>query len=62
MNRPLVIALALTASQAPAIDFVKDIQPIFKEHCYKCHGDPDGAGPLTAPANGNAAVAWWTSS
>jgi hypothetical protein len=21
--------------------------------CYKCHGDPDGAGPLAAPAQGN---------
>ncbi|MGH7144564.1 MAG: multiheme c-type cytochrome [Planctomycetota bacterium] len=21
--------------------------------CYVCHGDPDGAGPLTAPAEGN---------
>src|SRR5207244_1543296 len=21
------------------VDFVKDIQPIFKEHCYSCHGE-----------------------
>ncbi|HVV82507.1 MAG TPA: hypothetical protein VHE35_05480 [Kofleriaceae bacterium] len=25
--------------------------------CATCHGDPDGAGPLTAPANGDAAFA-----
>jgi len=38
MNRPLVIALAFTTSQASAIDFVKDIQPIFAQKCYQCHG------------------------
>ena len=21
------------------IDFVKDVQPLFREHCYQCHGD-----------------------
>src|SRR5205823_2441607 len=21
------------------IDFVKDIQPVLKEHCYSCHGE-----------------------
>ena len=38
MLRPLLIVCAWTALQASAIDFVKDIQPIFQEHCYKCHG------------------------
>ncbi|MGH9407940.1 MAG: c-type cytochrome domain-containing protein [Vicinamibacterales bacterium] len=30
----------VSAAQAPArhIDFVKDVQPIFREHCYECHG------------------------
>ena len=23
---------------APKVDFVRDIQPIFQEHCYECHG------------------------
>src|SRR5712671_1384281 len=26
------------AANAPKIDFVRDIQPIFRESCYKCHG------------------------
>jgi mono/diheme cytochrome c family protein len=26
------------ASSAAAVDFVKDIQPIFKERCQACHG------------------------
>jgi len=31
---PLLPALATAA----AVDFVKDIQPIFRKHCYGCHG------------------------
>src|SRR5688572_14990510 len=25
-------------AQAPAIDFVRDIQPIFEKYCAECHG------------------------
>jgi ankyrin repeat protein len=35
-------AVVLTASgpqqPAPKVDFVRDVQPILREHCYECHG------------------------
>ncbi len=32
--------VALKAEQVGAIDFVRDVRPIFARHCYRCHG-PD---------------------
>jgi ankyrin repeat protein len=26
------------AQQPPKVDFVRDVQPILREHCYECHG------------------------
>lgn len=37
MIKPLIF-LSLTAPLAASVDFVRDVQPIFKEHCYSCHG------------------------
>lgn len=34
----LALAGAAFAADAPKVDFVKDIQPIFKASCVKCHG------------------------
>lgn len=34
----LLLAAALPCSAMAAIDFVRDVQPIFKERCYGCHG------------------------
>ncbi len=35
----LVFARAERAQTPPAnIDFVRDVQPIFRQHCYECHG------------------------
>jgi mono/diheme cytochrome c family protein len=35
----LALALAEFATcQAEPIDFVRDVRPIFQEHCYSCHG------------------------
>jgi mono/diheme cytochrome c family protein len=28
------------------VDFIKDIQPLFKDHCYKCHGSSRQEGGL----------------
>ncbi|MEQ1750424.1 MAG: DUF1549 domain-containing protein, partial [Prosthecobacter sp.] len=28
----------LTTTSALAVDFVRDVQPIFEKHCYECHG------------------------
>jgi hypothetical protein len=42
-------AAAQDASPAPAaapIDFVRDIQPLLKEHCIACHGDKKQKGQL----------------
>ena len=34
----LFVPAAVTWSPANAVDFSRDIQPIFSGHCYKCHG------------------------
>jgi mono/diheme cytochrome c family protein len=33
--------------KAPAIDFIRDIKPIFVEHCYGCHGPGEERGGLS---------------
>lgn len=35
--RPVVTA-AIPPAAKRDVDFVKDVQPLFKDHCYKCHG------------------------
>ena len=35
-----LVSHSLAAEKAPAIDFGRDIRPIFSENCYACHG-PD---------------------
>ena len=39
---PILIVFALLAPTAAvqAVDFKKDIQPILKDHCFKCHSGP----------------------
>lgn len=34
----LLIFLPVLASELHAVDFEKDVQPIFKKHCLSCHG------------------------
>ncbi|MDB6005785.1 MAG: hypothetical protein JWR15_2772, partial [Prosthecobacter sp.] len=36
MRLPLL--LIFTAAPACAVDFVREVQPIFAKHCYECHG------------------------
>ena len=39
MTRASILVLVLLATQSrAAIDFVKEVQPIFADHCYQCHG------------------------
>src|SRR5882672_3811504 len=33
----------LPAAQEPAIDFDRDIRPIFSDNCYQCHGPDERA-------------------
>ena len=35
----LVYTLLLVSCTAYAVNFKKDIKPIFEEHCAKCHGE-----------------------
>jgi mono/diheme cytochrome c family protein len=34
----IIVFLLLAFPVANAVDFVRDVQPIFSEHCLKCHG------------------------
>ncbi|MEN3942238.1 PSD1 and planctomycete cytochrome C domain-containing protein [Prosthecobacter sp. SYSU 5D2] len=38
MLRSFILLSTLTLPAAAAVDFVADIQPIFEERCYSCHG------------------------
>ena len=42
------------AQTQPAVDFDKDIRPIFEQHCYECHGPKKSRGRLRldSPAAG----------
>ena len=40
-RRVVVVAVFLVVCNSrarAAVDFVRDVQPIFKKHCYSCHG------------------------
>jgi mono/diheme cytochrome c family protein len=39
------LTLAAGATAAP-VDFVRDVRPIFEQHCYECHGDKKQKGGL----------------
>ena len=39
---------------APAVDFVRDIKPIFVTHCYECHGPGEERGGLSLAQHGLA--------
>ncbi|MFN0080404.1 MAG: PSD1 and planctomycete cytochrome C domain-containing protein [Prosthecobacter sp.] len=40
-----LLFVAATAHAAP-VDFVRDVQPLFAEHCLECHGPDDSKGGL----------------
>ena len=47
MPSVLILYLVATLGAEPAkVDFNRDIQPIFKEHCYKCHGESSSKNGL----------------
>ena len=50
MFRPLKISSLVLASvaavSAAGVDFQRDIQPLFAEHCYECHGPDKQKGGL----------------
>lgn len=42
----LILPLAATLPGQEKVDFVKEIQPIFKARCYECHGGEEEEGDL----------------
>src|SRR5262245_34230692 len=46
--------LSLPALADQPIDFARDIQPIFRQHCVKCHGGVHREGGLSLLAHGGA--------
>lgn len=38
-RRTLLILATLSSGSALAADYKKDVQPIFKKHCYECHSE-----------------------
>jgi hypothetical protein len=52
---PLFAILALGAAQEPPkVDFVRDVQPLFKASCLKCHGAEKPKGQFRLDARGPA--------
>lgn len=44
---PLGLAHAvLSAQPAATVDFVTQVEPLLREHCYECHGEKKGRGKL----------------
>ena len=46
--------LAPSAVTVSAVDFIRDIKPIFVRHCYECHGPGQERGGLSLTARGLA--------
>src|SRR5436309_15165719 len=45
------LATAMASGQdAPKVDFVKDVQPIFQKSCFMCHGPNQQMGNLRLDA------------
>src|SRR3954465_12504068 len=42
----IACGLVLPMARAEAVDFVRDVQPIFKTTCYECHGEKKPKGKL----------------
>src|SRR5689334_2240027 len=40
------VPLALIAAPAEKVDFLREVRPIFAEHCVKCHGPEKQKGGL----------------
>lgn len=38
-SSPWISALIASSALATPVDFVRDVQPVFKQHCISCHGE-----------------------
>src|SRR5215213_2917525 len=43
----LALISALSAATSP-VDYTRDVKPIFKQHCYRCHGASQQKGGMRA--------------
>ena len=42
----LILALAVSGTLAAPVDYVREVKPIFAEHCYRCHGASQQKGEM----------------
>ena len=47
--------LGLLKAEVSQVDFATDIRPIFKEHCYRCHGSTQQKAGLRLNLGGSEA-------
>src|SRR5689334_4100057 len=50
----LLLAAALQGQEPPKVDFVRDIQPIFKASCFECHGPQKQKGQFRLDSKAHA--------
>ena len=54
LSLPLITAVLCLGAQARAVDFAKDVQPIFETSCYACHGSKLQMGGLRLDSKNQA--------
>jgi ankyrin repeat protein len=54
--RTLALAIATVIPVFAAVDFEKDVKPIFREHCWECHGPTQQNGSLRLDKKASAMV------
>jgi len=54
--RTLALAIASVIPALGAVDFDKDVKPIFREHCWECHGPTQQNGSLRLDKKASAMV------
>jgi len=54
--RTLALAIAAMIPALGAVDFDKDVKPIFREHCWECHGPTQQNGSLRLDKKASAMV------
>jgi mono/diheme cytochrome c family protein len=54
----LLSAIALSAAAQDKVDFQTQIQPIFVEHCIKCHGEKQASGKMRLHTSASLKEKW----